>query len=228
MCLLKELGLFNEFVSTPPADVAAGMGSVPSVGKSAGKRKKGKTSSTKKKKGKSEEGAIGAVDLLQRMERHASLDSKKEELGRLRYQLSTEETLLLNVESSKSSIAKEYFEWKKIVRDNNITEMSSPEEWEYFTEVKSNFDGIKVKIKEVTSRIEELKGLIASAESDLEEQQKKLAQDEEGVDEGDVEEGNVEEESSSDDDAFSVRSIGSNDGSVDIDAENIPAPEQVN
>ncbi|KAL7547907.1 hypothetical protein ACHAWF_011177 [Thalassiosira exigua] len=172
MCLLRELDLFDEFVAMPPEENAATTLKLPNVRKSSGRKRKKResksSSSSKRRPAQPNESGGGGVTFLEKMERRAALDGKREELAQLRFQLSTEEALLLNVHSTRASIAKEYFEWKQKVEEMDLSEEDDSEEFEYFAEVRSSFEEMKWKKAVVADRVEKLKGLVEAAEEELE------------------------------------------------------------
>ncbi len=88
-CALQEEGLLDEFIAIAPDDVSATMGNVPKIGPSSSKRAK-TASSTKKYKngGGEEESNFCAIALITEMSRNMSTDQLKDEVARLRNQIS--------------------------------------------------------------------------------------------------------------------------------------------
>ena len=218
---LKEEGEFYTFTSVTRPGVSATMDNVPRIDSATKRTTPSGSINSTAKKGKhinDKSPIMSAVNMLQRMERNMSLAEHKEGVSQLRFQISTEQTNLLNHNEKLSGFAEKYFSYKGMVTRGEIVEDIHEEEFEYFEICRFNYTDCKNRIVDVTENIKTIKEELEQCIKDYEEEKSKLA--------ADNDDHIVKKRSKKKRVELDVRSIGSNDGSADFSDDDIPAIEQ--
>ena len=151
------------------------------------------------------------MNLLQKMDRNMSLSDQQDNVAQLRHQITSDETSLLSHKSALSGFAAEYFKWKKKVNNGEIKQSEDEEEYEYFEMAKFNYKDCQSKIQQITERVDTSKQELEQCEKELEASKKKEA-------DTCAEKDETEKEKDEEDE---VLSIGSNDGSRDLNDDEI-------
>lgn len=236
----KEEDEFDDYVSVSPNSVAATMTNIPrieavSATSASASSKRGKTPATNSanKKNKSsgfESTETVVINLLERMNRNQSTSELRDEIANLRHQISTDETLLLNHRSQISGFSAEYFKWKKMVMGGEITKEDNAEEYEYYEFTNFNFRNCQTKITELDEKIDNMKGelklnmkIMLDAKKDVESKEAESKKTADKTADVDVEQDDKDDE----DEDKSIKSIGSLNGSVDLDDSEIPKFDEV-
>ena len=178
---LQEEGEFYTFTSVTRPGVSATMDNVPRIESSHTKRtnQSGSIDSTTKKvkNPNFESPVMGAVNMLKRMERNMSLAEHKEGVAQLRFQITTEQTNLLNHKDKLGVFAEKYFSYKGMVTRGEIVEEIHEEEFEYFSIYRHNYTDCKNRIVDVTENIKTLNEELEQCIKEFEEEKSKLAVD---------------------------------------------------
>ena len=227
----QDEGIIDDFCSHAGDGVAATMKNTPRINSGSGKKRKGKSTQRSGKKGTSDRTRTELLQSMRRMQRNQDVEEHKLSIQMLRQQITSEESSLLNHREKLTGFITACLPFKQQVRNGTLTE-ADEDEWEMYQLHNGNVVACKNAIASIASRIKSLNAELESNEKKYAEAEEaaELAEGEE-EEEGESKEAEEEDEynwNESENDDNDIFSVGSNNGSEQLNDNEIPDAESVN
>eukprot|EP00985_Skeletonema_marinoi_P003364 scaffold1437_cov164-Skeletonema_marinoi.AAC.4 len=206
------------------------MKNTPRINSGSGKKRKGKSTQRSGKKGTSDRTRTELLQSMRRMQRNQDVEEHKLSIQMLRQQITSEESSLLNHREKLTGFITACLPFKQQVRNGTLTD-ADEDEWEMYQLHNGNVVSCKNAVASISTRIKSLNAELESNEKKYAEAKEaaELAEGEE-EEEGESKEAEEEDEynwneSENDDDVFSV---GTNNGSEQLNDNAVPDAESLN